>query len=81
MLRVLTKMGEKKLPCGTFTVGRQNNAPSLLVKEGITFKDVGEEYLRFTDPEIDKRKALEDLKAGKELTWCELNVTESLRIR
>ena len=81
MLRVLTKMGEKKLPCGTFTVGRQNNAPSLLVKEGITFKDVGEEYLRFTDPEIDKRKAIEDLKAGKELTWCELNVTESLRIR
>lgn len=81
MLSVLVKMGEKKLPCGTFTVGRQNNAPSLYVNEGITFKDVGDEYLRFTDPEIDKKKALEDLKSGKELSWASLEVKESLRIR
>ena len=73
--------GEKKLQCGTFTTSIQNNAPSVVVDEQY-IENIPSEYLRVKEPEIDKMKMLEDLKAGKDLEGlCHLEVKQSLRIR
>ena len=73
--------GEKKIQCGTFTTSIQNNAPSVVVDEQY-IENIPSEYLRVKEPEIDKKKLLEDLKAGKELEGlAHLTVTQSIRIR
>lgn len=73
--------GEKKLPCGSFTVSVQKNPPSLKLNDDITFKNVPEEYLKYKDPEIDKQKASDAIKSGANLSWCRLEQSESLRIK
>lgn len=73
--------GEKKLPCGTFTVSIQNNAPSVVMDEQY-IENVPAEFLRMREPEVDKKKILEALKEGKELDGlAHLQQTSSLRIR
>ena len=73
--------GEKKIQCGTFTTSIQNNAPSVVVDEQY-IENIPSEYLRVKEPEIDKKKLGEDLKAGKDLEGiAHLEVTQSLRIR
>ena len=73
--------GEKKIQCGTFTTSIQNNAPSVVVDEQY-IENIPEEYLRIKEPEIDRKKMLEDLKAGKDLEGlAHLEVKQSLRIR
>lgn len=85
-LKELMKMamlaaGEKKIQCGTFTTSVQNNAPSVVVDEQY-LENIPQEYLRIKEPEIDKKKMLEDLKAGKDLEGlAHLEVGQSLRIR
>ena len=73
--------GEKKIQCGTFTTSIQNNAPSVVVDEQY-IENIPSEYLRVKEPEVDKKKLLEDLKLGKELEGiAHLEVKQSLRIR
>ena len=85
-LKELMKMamlaaGEKKIQCGTFTTSVQNNAPSVVLDE-LYIENIPSEYLRIKEPEIDRKKMLEDLKAGKDLEGlAHLEVGQSLRIR
>ena len=79
MQDAMTAAGEKKIQCGTFTTSIQNNAPSVVVDEQY-IENIPAEYLRVKEPEIDKKKLLEDLKSGKELEG-HLEVKQSLRIR
>lgn len=65
MLRVLQKMGEKKLPCGTFTVSRQNNPESVVLDEQY-IENIPERYLKPKDPEIDRTAMKDVLKNGTE---------------
>ena len=81
MQDAMNAAGEKKLQCGTFTTSIQNNAPSVVMDEQYV-ENVPAEYLRLREPEVDKKKILEDLKAGKDLTGlAHLQQTASLRIR
>ena len=81
MQDAMTAAGEKKLQCGSFTTSIQNNAPSVVVDEQY-IENIPEEYLRIKEPEIDRKKMLEDLKAGKDLEGlAHLEVKQSLRIR
>ena len=81
MQDAMTAAGEKKIQCGTFTTSIQNNAPSVVVDEQY-IENIPEEYLRIKEPEIDRKKMLEDLKAGKDLEGlAHLEVKQSLRIR
>ncbi len=81
MQKALEVAGEKKLVCGTFTTSIQNNAPSVVIDESY-IENIPSEYLRVKEPEIDRKKLLEDLKAGKDLEGiAHLIVTSSLRIR
>ena len=81
MQDAMTAAGEKKIQCGTFTTSIQNNAPSVVVDEQY-IENIPSDYLRVKEPEIDKKKLLEDLKAGKELEGiAHLEVKQSLRIR
>ena len=81
MQDAMNAAGEKKIQCGTFTTSIQNNAPSVVVDEQY-IENIPEEYLRIKEPEIDRKKMLEDLKAGKDLEGlAHLEVKQSLRIR
>ena len=81
MQDVMNAAGEKKLPCGTFTVSIQNNAPSVVMDEQY-IENVPAEFLRMREPEVDKKKILEALKDGKNLDGlAHLQQTSSLRIR
>ena len=81
MKEAMETAGEKKIQCGTFTTSIQNNAPSVVMDEQY-IENIPEEYLRIKEPEIDKKKLLEDLKAGKDLEGlAHLEVKQSLRIR
>jgi len=81
MQDAMTAAGEKKIQCGTFTTSIQNNAPSVVMDEQY-IENVPAEYLRVREPEVDKKKILDDLKAGKDLTGlAHLQQTASIRIR
>jgi hypothetical protein len=81
MQDAMTAAGEKKIQCGTFTTSIQNNAPSVVMDEQY-IENVPAEYLRIREPEVDKKKILDDLKAGKDLTGlAHLQQTASIRIR
>lgn len=81
MQDAMNAAGEKKLPCGTFTVSIQNNAPSVVMDEQY-IENVPAEFLRLREPEVDKKKILEALKEGKDLDGlAHLQQTSSLRIR
>lgn len=81
MLRVLQKMGEKKLPCGTFTVSRQSN-PSTVVMDEQYIENIPARYLKIAEPTIDRTLIKKDLDAGVNLEGiAHLKQDEGLRIR
>lgn len=63
MLRAQKVSGEKKLQCGTFTTTLQAN-PERVVMDEPLIENIPEEYLKYKEPEIDKTKLKEHLKAG-----------------
>ena len=79
---VLTAEPEKKkIKTELFSYGVQNNAPSVVLDEQY-IENIPEEYLRVKEPEVDKKKLLEDLKAGKNLEGlAHLEQSSSIRIR
>ena len=81
MKNVMDVAGEKKLPGGTFTVSIQKNPESVVMDEQY-IENIPEEYLKFKEPEIDRAKLKEHLKAGVDLEGiAHLEQTEGLRIR
>lgn len=55
--------GEKKIPCGTFTVSVQNN-PSKVVMDEQYIENIPEEYLKYAEPDIDRALIKRHLEAG-----------------
>lgn len=81
MHEAMNAAGEKKLPCGTFTVSLQKNPESVVMDEQY-IENIPEEYLKYKDPEIDRAKIKEHLKAGVNLEGiAHLEQSEGLRIR
>ena len=80
MQMAMTTAGEKKMPCGTFTVSVQNNPPKCVVD--VSVADIPSKYLIPQEPTIDKKLLLEDLKAsGEQVPYAHIEQGESLRIR
>lgn len=82
LMRVtMQKAGEKKLPCGTFSVSLQNNPPSLVVD--VSVADIPTDYLIPQPPKVDTDKLKKALKDGNEAVGAiaHLTQTEGLRIR
>lgn len=81
MKLAMNTAGEKKLPCGTFTVSVQNNAPSVIMDEQC-IENIPEDYLKYRDPEIDKKKLKDHLEKGIAPEGiAHLEVSSSVRIR
>ena len=81
MHETMNAAGEKKLSCGTFTVSLQKNPESVVMDEQY-IENIPEEYLKYKDPEIDRAKIKEHLKAGVNLEGiAHLEQSEGLRIR
>lgn len=72
--------GEKKVKGNLFTISLQAN-PEKVVLETEDVNLIPSHYVRYKEPEIDKAKVKEDLKAGVELSFAHLEQTEGLRIR
>ena len=72
--------GDKKIPCGTFTVAIQKNPPKLLLDVESVY-DVPDEFLKYAEPEVRSKDALDAIKAGQVFTWCHSVQEDSLRIR
>lgn len=76
----LMAAGEKKIPCGNFTVSLQLNNPSCVIDASVA--DIPSKYLIPQEPTVDKKLLLEDLKASKELVpYAHIERSESIRIR
>lgn len=73
--------GEKKMPCGTFTVSVQANPPSCVIDCSIS--EIPGRYLIPQEPKIDKKQMLEDLKSEDSSLQgvAHIEQGESLRIR
>ena len=72
---------DKKMACGTFTCAIQKNPESVIMDEQY-IENIPEEDLQFKEPDIDKAKIKEDIKAGKNLEGlAHLESSFSLRIR
>lgn len=81
MLNALATAGEKKIPCGSFTVSAQVNPPKVVLDEPY-LENIPERFLTVKEPEINKKAMLEALKAGEDLGGiAHLESGESLRIR
>lgn len=76
----LDTAGEKKVPCGIFTVSVQKN-PSSLVMDDDDIEHIPAEYLIAKDPVINTKKIKEELTEGATFPFAHLTQTESLRIR
>ena len=79
---VLTAEPEKKkIKTELFSYGVQNNTPSVVIDEQY-IENIPEEYLKFKESEVDKKKIAEHIKAGVDLSGiAHLEQTSSLRIR
>lgn len=80
MQRAMNVAGEKKLPCGSFTVSLQKS-PASVVLDVTDTSEVPPRYMRYPEPEVDKTKIKEELSNGVELSFAHLESKESLRIR
>lgn len=81
MKLAMNTAGEKKLPCGTFTVSVQNNPASVVMDEQC-IENIPEDYLKYRDPEIDKKKLKDHLEKGIAPEGiAHLEVSSSVRIR
>lgn len=75
------KPDEPKFKTPLFSVSVQNNPESVVMDEQY-IENIPEEYLKFKEPEIDKTKIKEDIKAGKNLEGiAHLERSSSLRVR
>lgn len=73
--------GEVKFKTELFSFGIQKNPASLKLADDIDITDIPDEYIKYSDPEIDKAKVKDALKRGCSFDWAKLEQTESLRIR
>lgn len=72
--------GKTKFKTELFSFGIQKNPPSVdLDEEHLELIPI--EYLIPQDPKPDKKRMLQELKEGKELSFAKLKQTEILRIR
>lgn len=72
---------KRKFKTTLFTFSVQKNPASVVMDEPC-IENIPEDYLRYKDPDIDKKRILADIKAGKDLTGiAHLVQTESLRIK
>ena len=70
-----------KVKTPLFSINVQNNPESVVMDEP-HIENIPEEYLKFKEPEIDRAKIKEHLKAGVDLEGiAHLEQTEGLRIR
>ena len=80
MQMAMNASGNKKMPCGSFTVSVQNNPPKCVLDVGIA--DIPSKYLIPQEPTVDKKLLLDDLKAsGEQVSYAHIEQGESLRIR
>ena len=73
----LERTGKTKVKGSLFTIGVQNNPPSVRLAEDFN----NQTYLSNVVVKYDKRAILEDLKQGKEVTGAKIIQEKSLRIR
>lgn len=76
----MTTAGEKKLQCGTFTTSIQKNPPKLVLDVEDVYL-IPDEFLKYAEPEVKSKEALDAIKAGETFTWCHSVQEDSLRIR
>ena len=81
MAILAVKPTEPKIKTPLFSVSVQNNPETVVLDvEGTDL--IPEAYLKFKEPEVDKTKIKDDLKAGKDLSAiAHLERTQSVRIR
>ena len=76
--KAMRQTGKTKFKTVLFSFGIQKNPPSVaILKED----SIPIDYLVVPDPQPDKKRILEELKAGATFDWAELRQTEALRIR
>lgn len=80
MLDVQKKSGEKKLECGTFTTTVQANPEKVIVDVDDVYA-IPEDYLKYSEPEVNKTAVKKALQSGEQFTWAHLEKTDGLRIR
>jgi len=80
MQNAMETAGEKKLACGTFTLSIQANPPKVVL-DVTDINAIPKEYLTIPEPEVNKAKLKDSLKAGYECEWAHLESGTSLRIR
>lgn len=80
MQNAMAMAGEKKLPCGTFTVSVQKNPPKAVIDN---LERIPQKYLIPQEPTVDKKAILDDLKENAEgmADFAHIEQGESLRIR
>ncbi len=75
-------IGKDKIKTDLFTFAIQNNPPSVDIGEDFMKWALGNDrYLRYKDPEVDKKAILADIKAGIEVPYATLIQSRSLRMR
>lgn len=81
MQEALLATGERKLKGQFFSFNVQTNPPSVVIDEA-HIENIPEAYIVKPEPIVNKKKLLEDLKAGVDLDGiAHLETSESIRIR
>lgn len=79
--KAMEATGKTKFKTALYSFGIQNNPPSVVLDETDVFK-LPEEFVKYKDPEADKKAIMEALKRGEDLTGiAHLEQGHTLRIR
>ncbi|EEM68451.1 MULTISPECIES: siphovirus Gp157 family protein [Bacillus cereus group] len=70
--------GIERIKSTIVSIGIQKNPPTLNIADNA---DIPEEYYRQREPEIDKRKLMQDVKEGFEFDGVAISQTTGVRIR
>lgn len=83
MFEQLKALNMKSVKTTLFSVGIQNNPPSVKVTDEGKFSEATKNsyYEEYSELRLDKKRLLADLKTGQIIEGCEIQQSESLRIR
>lgn len=73
----LKRLDRDKVQTDLFTVSVKKNPKKVVVLDLLS---IPVDYLKFQEPQVDKRKIMQDINMGKEVPGAELTQDESLKI-
>lgn len=77
----MVALDKRKFKTDLFNFSIKKNPASLKIVDGLDIGKVPPQFLKFSDPEINKDEVKKAIKAGESFSWAEMVQTERLEVK